>query len=228
VQAPATTRDPQLMHVIEPITGSSHLTWCCPPPTPNSSEQRAEELVPGPVGPLTRYPWDKTPPAGRTGPKRAHQIEPVPYRTYHAGTFLALTLMLVSGGLKEQPSNPDGPSKAVYRGGRSPPRVVSMPDRDYAAEVEAMLEEINTMCDQVAAAVRDTPDLDLAFRLADDLSKTVAQLAVVSASLRTEAAGRIWDSKRMTLSALADRIGVGTTRAHQLIKGVRKGKEPEK
>lgn len=106
--------------------------------------------------------------------------------------------------------------------------MIPMADRDYAAEVEAKLEELNRMCEQVSAVVRDTPDLDLAFRLADELSETVAKLAVVSASLRTEAAGRIWDSKRMTLSSLADRIGVSTTRAHQLIKGVRKNKEPEK
>ena len=103
-----------------------------------------------------------------------------------------------------------------------------MPGPDYAADVAAMLEELNVTCERIAAAVRDTPDLDLAFQLADDLSETIAKLAVVAASLRTEAAGRIWDSKRMTLSVLADRIGVSTTRAHQLIKGVRKNKEPGK
>jgi hypothetical protein len=103
-----------------------------------------------------------------------------------------------------------------------------MPDLDPVAEVEMALDALDVAYKEAVAAVRAVPDPEAAFPYANELSEKLRELSIAAAALRTETAARIWDSKRMTLAALADRIGVSTTRAHQLIKGVRKNKEPGK
>lgn len=96
-----------------------------------------------------------------------------------------------------------------------------MPDRDLAAEARAALEAFDTAYERAAAAIRAVPDPDEAFRIANDLAERISRLKSYVAQLRTDSAGRIWDSERMTLTSLADRIGVSTTRAHQLIADIK-------
>lgn len=98
-------------------------------------------------------------------------------------------------------------------------------DRDPVAEVEAALDAFDVAYDQAAEAIKAVPDPDEAFRRANELAEKIRQLNTAAAVLRTETAGRVWNSERMSLSVLADRIGVSTTRAHQLIKQVKKGLE---
>lgn len=86
------------------------------------------------------------------------------------------------------------------------------------------LEALDTAYERAVAAVRAVPDPQAAFPYANELSEKLRELSVAAAALRTETAGRIWDSERMTLGTLAERIGVSTTRAHQLIKNVKKSK----
>ncbi len=87
------------------------------------------------------------------------------------------------------------------------------------------LEALDNAYEQAVTAVRAVPDPETAFPYAHELSEKLRKLSVVAAALRTETAGRVFDSERMTLETLADRIGVSTTRAHQLIRKVKKTKE---
>ncbi|MGH3856890.1 MAG: hypothetical protein ACRDR6_26100 [Pseudonocardiaceae bacterium] len=103
-----------------------------------------------------------------------------------------------------------------------------MPDQDPVAEVEAALDALDAAYDKAAASIKAVPDPDVAFPYANELAERIRKLASKAAGLRTDTAGRIWDSERMSLSSLADRIGVSTTRAHQLITTIkqRRGDKP--
>lgn len=97
-----------------------------------------------------------------------------------------------------------------------------MTERDHVAEVEAALDAFDVAYKQAEEAIESVPDPDEAFRRANELAEKIRQLNTAAAVLRTKTAGRVWDSERMSLSVLADRIGVSTTRAHQLITQVKK------
>ncbi len=103
-----------------------------------------------------------------------------------------------------------------------------MPDADPLVDVRAVLTDLDAACDRAVAAI-DAKAPDKAFsdagELADLLTGHLRRLTSLSATVRTRSAGRIWDSERMTLTTLADRIGVSTTRAHQIIQSVKQQEE---
>jgi hypothetical protein len=98
-----------------------------------------------------------------------------------------------------------------------------VPDDPQRAEQEARaaVDALDDTYLTAAEKIKVVPDPDVMFAIADDLSERIQHLSVLVATLRTYAAGCIWDSKRMSLATLADRIGVSTTRAHQLITKVK-------
>ncbi len=67
------------------------------------------------------------------------------------------------------------------------------------------------------AAVNDTADAHEAFRLATDLTNAFRLAVGPIAKLRAQAAVRIKDQEALSLRGLADRIGVSSARANQLV-----------
>jgi len=104
-----------------------------------------------------------------------------------------------------------------------------MPDADPLVDVRAALADLDATCERAIAAINARPP-DEAFadvgELADLLTGHLRRLTSLAAAVRTRSAGRIWDSERMTLTTLADRIGVSTTRAHQIIQSVKQQERP--
>ncbi|MBB5870590.1 DNA-binding transcriptional regulator YiaG [Allocatelliglobosispora scoriae] len=67
-------------------------------------------------------------------------------------------------------------------------------------------------------AVRAAPEPQQGFKQATDLAELMRDLADTAAGLRAEAVRRIWQSEKMSIAELADRIGVSKARADQLLK----------
>jgi hypothetical protein len=71
------------------------------------------------------------------------------------------------------------------------------------------------------AAIEKTPEPTRAFELATALREAVDGLVGEAADLRARMAARIYDSEKMSLAALARRIGVSKARADQFIRSAR-------
>lgn len=100
-----------------------------------------------------------------------------------------------------------------------------MSSPDPLTEVQAACAALEAAYQRAADAIEAEPP-DAAFaragELAGMLSGTQLRLSGAVAQLRARSAGRIWDSERLSLAALADRIGVSKARADQLIRSVKK------
>lgn len=96
-----------------------------------------------------------------------------------------------------------------------------MPDSDPVAEARAALAELEALLWEHATAA--TPDRQ--FAIANELVEHSRKLTGLLATVRTLDARAIWDSERLTLATLAERIGVSTSRAHQIIGNVRPPKK---
>lgn len=92
-------------------------------------------------------------------------------------------------------------------------------------EVRAALAELDAACDRAVAAIDAVPDPDVAFPYAEELAEKLRKLNGVAADLRARTAKRIWDRERITLATLADKIGVSTARAHQILQTAKKDRE---
>jgi hypothetical protein len=78
-----------------------------------------------------------------------------------------------------------------------------------------------------ASAIAATPDPNQGFALATELANLLRGLADAGAELRAQAVVRIWEAEQLSLSTLAQRIGVSKARADQLIKAARPKPERE-
>lgn len=101
---------------------------------------------------------------------------------------------------------------------------------DHLAEVRALCVEIEQVCQRTSDAIDREPP-EIAFVMASDLTALIAdahrKAAGIAADLRARSAGRIWDTEKLSLAALADRIGVSKARADQLIRSIKKQQQPE-
>ena len=90
---------------------------------------------------------------------------------------------------------------------------------DVQRDLAQVCEELASSADEVAIAVSDpTTDPVAAFHLADALVTEVQNLSVEVAALRSSIAYKIYEAEHLTLKALASRLGVSVTRAHQLVR----------
>lgn len=98
-------------------------------------------------------------------------------------------------------------------------------DQDPVEVVRAALAELDRAHATAVAAVEDAPDLDSALAAVNLLHTRLQELINAVTVLRTRIVGRVWDAQRLSLSDLADRVGISKSRAEQLIKKVKKAKE---
>lgn len=97
-----------------------------------------------------------------------------------------------------------------------------MTTEDSTQAVATALADIDRAVKAAAAAIEDDRDLTRAFRLATDLTEALRERTNDAANLRVLAATRTFEAERMSLSSLADRIGVSKARAAQLINSSRR------
>ena len=96
-----------------------------------------------------------------------------------------------------------------------------MPHSEPVAEARAALAAL----DRLLSAVESAQEPAKWFDAANELVERSRALPGLLASVRTEATRALWESERMTLATLADRIGVSTARAHQIIGNIRAPKK---
>jgi len=103
-----------------------------------------------------------------------------------------------------------------------------MADSDPFTEVRLTLESVEAALERAAQRVHELPPDD-AFAAASELWNLLEaaerRFNAAVAELRATTVGRIWTVNKLSLAALADRIGVSKTRADQFIRAARK--QPE-
>lgn len=101
------------------------------------------------------------------------------------------------------------------------------PTPDPVEVVRAALVDVERAHAVAVAAVTSAPDLDTALAAVNELAARVRKLSTADDELRTKVVQRVWNAERLTLTELADRVGVSKSRANQLIQSVKKEKEQE-
>ena len=101
------------------------------------------------------------------------------------------------------------------------------PDSELAAVVRAALADIERASAVAVEVIKAAEDLDCALAAVKESHARVRQVFESHAELRTEIAGRVWDAQRLSLAALAARVGVSKSRAEQMIKEVKRDREGE-
>lgn len=99
------------------------------------------------------------------------------------------------------------------------------PDRDPMEALRAALADLDRAHDAAVAAVEAAPDLDTELEAVNELAGHMRKLDEADAERRTRIIGRVWEAERLSLAALAERVGVSKSRAEQLIKNVKRGRE---
>jgi 3-methyladenine DNA glycosylase/8-oxoguanine DNA glycosylase len=97
-----------------------------------------------------------------------------------------------------------------------------MPD-DLAAATRAV--ESNYTAARAAIEAIAINDPQLAFEFATELRDRLDRLVGNAAELRALTVERVWESEKLSLAALAKRIGVSKARADQFIQAARATKE---
>ncbi|MFI5935779.1 hypothetical protein [Actinoplanes sp. NPDC051494] len=75
------------------------------------------------------------------------------------------------------------------------------------------------------AAVEEIPEPNRAFEQATALREAIDGLVGEAAALRARMAARIYESEKLSLAALANRIGVSKARADQLIRSTKSSQQ---
>lgn len=96
---------------------------------------------------------------------------------------------------------------------------------DVLTVVRAALAEIKRQRQLARQAIKAATDVDRALEASKELYVEMREAADSDGNLRTETAGRVWHAHRLSLSALAERVGISKSRAEQLIKEVKKSGE---
>jgi hypothetical protein len=106
-----------------------------------------------------------------------------------------------------------------------PSRVVCVrPGSDPVETVRAALAELDQAHDAATTAVTAAPDLDSALAAVNELAAHMRRLSDADAELRTRIIGHVWEAERLSLAALAERVGISKSRADQLIQAVKKSR----
>ncbi|WP_406319130.1 hypothetical protein OHA77_17650 [Streptosporangium sp. NBC_01639] len=102
-----------------------------------------------------------------------------------------------------------------------------MTEEDVTEVVAAALTALDRDFEAAVGIVRKIGDPNQAFQQATELGEILRKLYEASADLRAEQAARIFETERMSLAGLADRIGVSKARAAQLVKTAKSANRPK-
>lgn len=92
---------------------------------------------------------------------------------------------------------------------------------------ERKLDELAHARRRIEAHIEGTPDPQEAFAQATRLTEELRTATNEAGNLRGRVLMRIWESEKMSLAALAQRVGVSKSRADQLVRGAQTSKEAD-
>ena len=87
--------------------------------------------------------------------------------------------------------------------------------------LDRALTELGVSAAAAMAAIEATPEPGLAFERATALREVTDRMVGEAADLRARMAARIFESEKMSLATLANRIGVSKARADQFIRSAK-------
>ncbi len=99
--------------------------------------------------------------------------------------------------------------------------------KQVIADVIADLATAHHRADEAIAVLKAEGLRQDALELANQIHKQLRDLEDKTAEVRVALIGDIWEAEKMTLSALADKIGVSKARADQLVRAAT-GRPPQK
>lgn len=88
-------------------------------------------------------------------------------------------------------------------------------------DLDAAIQALTTAYAEVLAQIDEMPDLQQAFEHATALAEQVRQMAEQASDLRAQIVRRIWDAEKLSLAALAKRVGVSKARAGQFVQAAK-------
>lgn len=94
-------------------------------------------------------------------------------------------------------------------------------DEQPDAALDRALIELEESAAAAMSAIEATPEPNRAFERATALREVVDRMVGEAADLRARMAARIYESEKMSLAALANRIGVSKARADQFIRSAK-------
>ncbi|MFB9712497.1 hypothetical protein ACQP10_38495 (plasmid) [Streptosporangium sandarakinum] len=95
-------------------------------------------------------------------------------------------------------------------------------------DIKAALDALSRQYDHAAELIENMSDQDAALKAATELTE-VLRLATISAGqLRADRVYKLWQSRHLSLSKLADVVGVSKTRAAEMINTAKKSQEDSK
>jgi len=101
------------------------------------------------------------------------------------------------------------------------------PDRAPEKALDASLDALSQVYEEATAAVRSISDPQRAVVAATELATFLRAKSEDAAEVRNGLAYRIWKAEELSLSALAQRIGVSKARADQIIKAAKADEEEQ-
>lgn len=103
--------------------------------------------------------------------------------------------------------------------------VTSDDDREAGEQLAEILASLAELLERAAGVIGRISDPHEAFRAASRFATVLRDAATEAARLRTETVARIWTAEKMSLAELAGKIGVSKTRADQLVRATKAGKD---
>jgi DNA-directed RNA polymerase specialized sigma subunit len=100
-----------------------------------------------------------------------------------------------------------------------------MSDEPEDKRLSGLLTAFDLAYQRAMKAIESDSDLDRAFRRATVIGERVQALREQLTELRAQTAKRIYDSESLSLSVLANRVGVSRSRAAQLVREATKQEE---
>jgi hypothetical protein len=101
------------------------------------------------------------------------------------------------------------------------------PDRAPEQALHAALSNLSQVYEDALAAVRRISDPQRAVAAATELATLLRTKSEDASEVRNALAYRIWKAEELSLSVLAQRIGVSKARADQIIKAAKANEEEQ-
>ncbi len=104
-----------------------------------------------------------------------------------------------------------------------------MTDRKTAAGdgAQAAIKDVSSAYAKAKAVIAAIPDGQEAFERATELYDLLRKLHEEAAGFRAQMVHRIWETEKLSLAGLANRISVSRARAGQLLDSAKKAREDE-
>jgi hypothetical protein len=98
-------------------------------------------------------------------------------------------------------------------------------DAAAARELRQVVRALVRNYDRATAAVLALADPQTRYDSASEVRELLRKMHDAFADIRTDAAAAIWESEKLSLAGLAQRIGVSKSRADEIVRAAKAGKQ---